>query len=222
MNKEKLKIIITIGSLAIIAGVLYMFSMQKKVQVEELVESPVEQNTKSDQDETSTSTQKPTVKSDTQILFDKKMKEASGYFLKKEYSLAVTAYTQALSIKKSDYVYAGLYSTYLARKDYQNAEQALLSAIELDSKSSDYWSWYLVLLQDAMKAPKSKIEAVYNEALNKVLDNKKINIVTQYARTLENLGDYNGAIGEWQKAITLNPGMKDVYQKEIDSLKARL
>lgn len=220
MNKEKLKIIITIVILALIAGALYMFSMQKKVQVEDSSETTIEQNTDSDKDEPSISAQKPIVKPSTQALFDNKMKEASGYFLKKDYKLAVTAYNQAISIINSEYAYAGLYSTNLALKDYTNAEKAILSAIELNPGSSDYWSWYLVLLQDAMKAPRTKLDAVYNDALNKVLENKVINIVTAYARILENIGDKTGAIAQWQKAITLNPGMQSVYQAEIDILKA--
>jgi tetratricopeptide (TPR) repeat protein len=219
MNKEKLKIIITIVILALVAGSLYMFSQQKKVQVEESIESPVEQNTESAQDVPSASIKKPAVKSENQTLFDKKMKEASGYFLKKDYTLAVVAYTQVLNIINSEYAYAGLYSANLALKDYTNAEKAILSAIKINPEGSDYWSWYLVLLQDAMKAPRTKLDAVYNDALNNVLDNKKINIITAYARIFENLGDKSGAIAQWQKAITLNPGMQSVYQAEIEILK---
>lgn len=222
MNKKKLKIIISIVILLAVAGALYVLYQQKKGKIGESAETPIGQNIEEVKDAPINSTQKPTVKSETQVLFDNKMKEASAYFLKKDYSLAVVAYNQALNIKKSDYVYAGLYSSYLALKDYSNAEKTILSAIELNSKGSDYWSWYLVLLQDAMKAPRSKLDAVYNDALNKVLDNKKINIITQYARILENIGDYTGAIAQWQKAMTLNPDMKSVYQGEIDLLQNKL
>ncbi|MEK7228291.1 MAG: hypothetical protein AAB681_02975 [Patescibacteria group bacterium] len=221
MNKEKLKIIITIVILALIAGALYMFSTQKKVQVGESGETPIEQNTESDQDEPSISAQKPSVKSENQALFDKKMKEASGYFVKGDYRSAVASYNQALAIIKSEHAYAGVYSANLALKDYLNAEKAILSAIELNPKSSDYWSWYLVLLSDGMKASRAKLDAVYNDAYNKVPDNRKVNIATAYARILENLGDNAGAIGEWQKAIALNPSMKDAYQAEIDALKVK-
>lgn len=219
MNKDKLKMAIGV---AVVLLITFYFVVYKKPQVtvEEPVGVPAEEVV--EDNPVSEDNSHSAVKDDKKVLFDAKMKEASGYFIKGDYSAAGVAYNQALTINKNEYAYAGLYSANLALKDYTNAEKAILSAIKINPGGSDYWSWYLVLLQDAMKAPKSKIEAVYNEALNKVLDNKKINIVTQYARTLENLGDYNGAIGEWQKAITLNPGMKDVYQKEIDSLKARL
>lgn len=220
MNKERNKIIFTLVAIALLIGAFVFFKQRQSTepQVVENQEELIKENPEVSNQELKTETKDQT----SFASFNKKMKEASALFLKKDYQGAIDLYNQALSIEKSEYAYAGLYSAELATKDYISAEKAILSAIEQNSASSDYWSWYLVLLQDAMSAPREKLEQVYNKALNSVLDNKKINIVTQYARVLENIGDYSGAITQWEKAITLNPSMKDIYQKEIDTLKAKI
>lgn len=219
MKKDKLKIIISIASILLVGLGFYFFGYKKTNVVEEPVEAPAGQQETTEQ--TQTETPQASINTENEVLFDKKMKEASGYFVKGDYRSAIVSYSQALAITKSEHAYAGLYSANLVLKDYTNAEKSILSAIELNPKSSDYWSWYLVLLSDAMKVSRAKLDAVYNDAYNKVPDNRKVNIATAYARILENLGDNVGAISEWQKAITLNPGMKDIYQTEIDALKAK-
>jgi tetratricopeptide (TPR) repeat protein len=220
MNKERNKIIFTLVAIALLIGAFIFFKQRQSTepQAVENQEEVIKENPEVSNQEPKTETKDQAILAS----FNKKMKEASALFLKKDYQGAIDLYNQALSIEKSEYAYAGLYSAELATKDYISAEKAILSAIEQNSASSDYWSWYLVLLQDAMGAPREKLEQVYNKALNSVLDNKKINIVTQYARVLENIGDYNGAITQWEKAITLNPSMKDIYQKEIDTLKTKI
>ncbi len=216
MNKDKLKIVITVAVLLLIGLAFYLFGYKKPKAIEEQVETPKGQTT--EEGVAPVVSPQTNTKSDNQVLFDKKMKEASGYFVKADYSSAITAYNQALTITKSEHAYVGLFSTYSAQKDYLNAEKAILSAIKINPNGSDYWSWYLVLLQDAMKAPRTKLDSVYTDAYSKISANKKINIVTAYARILENLGDKASAIKEWQKAITLNPSMQSVYQAEIDAL----
>ncbi len=220
MNKERNKIIFALVAIALLIGAFIFFKQRQSTepQAVENQEGVIKENPEVSNQEPKTETKDQA----SFASFNKKMKEASALFLKKDYQGAIDLYNQALSIEKSEYAYAGLYSAELATKDYISAEKAILSAIEQNSASSDYWSWYLVLLQDAMGAPREKLEQVYNKALNSVLDNKKINIVTQYARVLENIGDYSGAITQWEKAITLNPSMKDIYQKEIDTLKAKI
>lgn len=221
MDKGKLRVIISLVVLVIVAGVLYFFYKQNKAGKQGSVGTPLEQNAEEVKDIPNTSIEKPLTKSDNKDLFDKKMKEANSYFVKGDYKSSIATYNQALTIVKSEHAYAGLYSANLALKDYANAQKSILSAIDLNPKSSDYWSWYLVLLSDAMEASRAKLDAVYNDAYNKVPDNIKVNIVTTYARILENLGDNSGAMAEWQKAITLNPSMKDTYQAEINALKTR-
>lgn len=201
---------------------LVIFFKKSSLPIVNQNEQPEEAKEEVVNTETDNQESKPVVKSSEDEIFDRKMKEATNLFLKKDYQGAINIYNDILKTQKSEYAYAGIYSASLALKDYQGAEKAILSAIEIDSKGSDYWSWYLVLLQDAIKAPRAKIDAVYNQALNKVQENKKINIITAFARILENLGDYKGAVLEWQKAITLNPDMKDVYQIEIDSLNSKI
>lgn len=222
MNKERNKIIFVLVVVVLIVAGFLFYNQRQNLGSETLV-TQKEENIAGESSENSNQETKVLVKDQTnKALLDQKMKEATTLFLKKDYEGAINVYNQALSIEKSEYVYAGLYSAELATKDYENAEKAILSAIDQNSASSDYWSWYLVLLQDAMGAPREKLDQVYNKSLNSVLDNKKINIMTQYARVLENIKDYSGAIAHWQKAITLNPSMKEVYQREIDILKSKI
>ncbi len=219
MNKDKLKIVIGIVVVLLIVLAFYFLGYKKpQVTVEESVGAFSEEIV--EDKPVSEDTPQVSVKDDKQVLFDAKMKEASGYFTKGNYSAAVVAYNQALVISKSEYAYAGLFSAQSAQKNYQEAEKAILSAIKINPEGSDYWTWYLLILKEKLGASRSKLDTVYNDAMSKVLENKKINIVTAYARILESLGDKAGAIAQWQKAITLNPSMQSVYQAEIDLLKA--
>lgn len=220
MNKKSVKIIVSIFLVLAVIAVI-AFSLQEKKEKDtstqkntEITEEPI---VAEQEDKTEKASEQ-----NTKALFDAKMKQANTFFLKGDYAASAKAYTEALTIKKDETAYTGLYSAQLALKKYEDAEKAILSAIELNPKSSDYWSWYLVFLSDALKSPRTKLDEVYNKAYNAVLDIKKINIVTQYARVLENRGDYAGAIAEWQKAMTLYPDKKALYQAEIDILKAKL
>lgn len=217
MNRDKiLKFVIPVT--VILLGFLFFLfiSYEKQESIETPIEKPVEViEEKKDQDIVP-----QTTKSDTQTLFNQKMLEARTFFGKGDYKSAVSSYNQALGITKSEHAYSGLFSAESAQKNYQNAEKAILLAIKENPGNSDYWNWYLLLLKDALNASRSKLDTVYSDAYNKV--SNKINIVTQYARILESLGDKEGAIKEWQKAINLNPSMQAVYQSEIDALRTNL
>jgi tetratricopeptide (TPR) repeat protein len=218
MNKDKLKIAIGVVVVLFVALAFYFLVYKKPpVTVEEPLSVPTEEvleDKLSPED-----TPQASVKDDKQVLFDAKMKEASGYFTKGNYSAAIVAYNQALVISKSEHAYTGIFSAQSAQKNYQEAEKSILSAIKINPEGSDYWSWYLVLLKEKLGASRSKLDTVYNDAYSKISADKKINIVTYYARILESLGDKTGAIAQWQKAITLNSSMQSVYQAEIDALK---
>jgi tetratricopeptide (TPR) repeat protein len=145
--------------------------------------------------------------------------KAQTLFGKGDYSGSVNAYNEALKINKSEYAYSGKYFAELAAQKFVDAEKTILLTIGQNNKSSDYWNWYLTLLQEKLGASKIKLDSVYNQAFESVVSEKKINIVTHYAQILSKIGDKQGAIAQWNKAIEIYPSKKDVYQAEIGILK---
>lgn len=155
---------------------------------------------------------------DTNIAFNTAMSKAQTLFGRADYTGSISAYNEALKIKKSEYAYSGRYLAELASQKFSDAEKTILLVISQNNKSSDYWNWYLTLLQERLGAPKAKLDSVYNQAFKSVVSEKKINIVTHYAQILTKLGDKQGAIAQWNKAIEIYPQNKDIYQAEIDIL----
>lgn len=167
-------------------------------------------------------TEKPAAqntKDNTTIAFNSAMSKAQALFGKADYIGSISAYNEALKIKKSEYAYSGRYLAELAASRFSDAEKTILLAIGQNNKSSDYWNWYLTLLQERLGAPRSKLDSVYKQAFQSVVSEKKINIVTHYAQILEKIGDNTGAIAQWEKAIEIYPKNKDAYQVEISNLK---
>lgn len=158
------------------------------------------------------------IKDITTKAFNTAMSKAQTLFGKADYIGSINAYDEALKIKKSEYAYSGKYLAELSAQKFTDAEKTILLAIEQNSKSSDYWNWYLTLLQERLGASKVKLDSVYNQAFQNVVSEKKINVVTHYAQILTMLGDKEGAITQWNKAIEIYPAKKDVYQAEIDIL----
>lgn len=151
--------------------------------------------------------------------FNASITKAHEFFLKADYKNALLEYDRALLLQKSEHAYSGKYLTQLALGRYVEAEKTLLLAIEKNSASSDYWIWYMSLLQERLGAPKTKITSVYAKAYSSVVSEKKINIVTHYARILESLGEKDEAIIQWEKAASLYPERKAEYFAEIENLK---
>jgi len=68
---------------------------------------------------------------------------------------------------------------------------------------------------------RAEIKSIYLDALEKVEDKQKINIITVYARYLDNMGDYKESLREWQQALILLPDNASI-KAEVDALNKKL
>jgi len=217
---SKKKIISIIGVIVLVLGVLWFISQRKantsaleeENQVQPEVQVPLDENTAVESE-----VQKPVV--DVQKKFNEAMSKASSSFIKGEYNTSIRYYNEALSYKKDDTAYVGLYTVYLTQKNWAKALESINKAIAVSSVYGDYWKLKILVMDEGLKASFSELEKVYTEGLPKVKTEEKINLVTYFADLSAKKGEKSYAINLWQKAVEMNPEAKSIYQKEIDLLK---
>lgn len=154
--------------------------------------------------------------------FDAAMANASKAFVQGNYSTALKYYNEALSYKKSDLVYAGMFNVYSAQKDWLKAEETINKALALDATYTEYWKWKLILLDEKTDATFAELKKIYAEGLTKGNPKNKINLVTYFAGIAESNNEKTEAVALWEEAIRLNPVKESIYQAEIDRLKGIL
>jgi tetratricopeptide (TPR) repeat protein len=210
------KVVFIIVILLVLLGAFFLFKKNIIAPVgnNDIEQVPVPEQSVPEDDKPIVQNTKDT----TTIAFNIAMSKAQTLFGKADYNGSINAYNEALKIKKSEYAYSGKYLAELAANKFTDAEKTILLAIGQNNKSSDYWNWYLTLIQEKLGSSKTKLSTVYNQAFESVVSEKKINIVTHYAQILAKIGDKQGAIDQWKKAIEIYPQNKDIYQLEITNL----
>jgi tetratricopeptide (TPR) repeat protein len=143
-------------------------------------------------------------------------------FNNKNYDEALKYYTKALdySGQELDIAYMRMYSVYNMQNNIEKARLMLDKAIAKNPSYTDYWTTKLVFLDEKTQVSFADLKKIYDEALTKVDSRTKINLVTSFARIAENNKENAVAISVWEKAKEVYPANKDIYQKEIDRLKA--
>lgn len=224
MTKEQIRNGVIVGGLIFVIliaiGILYF---KKTTKNEEQKNRDSETNSLVKEDENTVPVNEiksEDVPVDTQAKFNTAMIRAQDAFQKKEYGQAISFYKQALVYKKSDVVYAGLYTAYIAQLDWTKAQDALASAIKLQPSYTDYWNWKIDLLDEKTTTSYQGLKNVYTEALSKVDSRTKINLVTHFARIAENNNEKTEAVNLWKYAIEIYPSNSTPYQSEIDRLQS--
>lgn len=143
---------------------------------------------------------------------------AADYRMLGEYGKAKELLEAAMVIDPKNSNIISTYSSLIAAMgDKETALVYIDKAIELYGAESNYWLWKIDLEKE-LNSSVTNIEQVYKDALTKT-DND-LNIVVSYAQFLESQKRYTESISYWEKAITIYPTNKSVYQAEIERLKS--
>ncbi len=221
MNKEKIKKSVIIGGIILVVLILVgSFYFKKTIKNEEEKNIEGEQNSLVKEDDAVIANESKSQETpvDAEAKFNGAMLRAQTSFQKKEYARAISFYKEALIYKKSDVVYAGLYTVYSAQLDLIKAQDAIAAAIKLQPSYTDYWNWKIDLLDEKTIMSYQNLKTIYSEALSKVDSRTKINLVTHFARIAENNNEKDEAIALWKYAIEIYPSNSTIYQSEIDRL----
>ncbi len=225
MNKEQIKnIIIGLVVVLLLLGGLFYFTKDKEDTESQNTNTATssEQENLENLDISDANDQISLSFSTNESKFTTAMNNARTAFGKGEYAASIGFYTEALTYKRLDVVYSGMYVTYAAQNDWVNAKIALDTAISINPLYTEYWNWKIDLLDEKTNTSYQDLKNIYNEALLKVDPKTKINLVTHFARIAENNNQKNEAINVWKYAAEIYPENAHVYQSEIDRLQQSL
>lgn len=219
-----------VGLLVVILGVYYYQNNKKVALAPNNTENTVQNNNnavpENPIDESGTvltpepETTVPSLSSaEIEAKFNTAMTNARTAFRNKDYPQSIVYYQQALSYKKEDTVYSGIFTTYSAQGEWGKAITALDSAMKLNPQFTDYYIWKIGVLNEQTSANYQDLKKIYTEGLSKVDPKTKINLITYFATVAENVGQKNEAISLWTYAKNLFPENSSIYQAEIDRLK---
>lgn len=220
-TKQTRNILIGVVAVLLIVGGIYYSKNQKADVVEDA------SNTNTELPGTGENDTSVGVKNDETVInqdvkntqkFNEAMQNAQVAFGKGEYDQSIAYYNDALSFRKSDKVYSGLFLSYSALNNVDKARVALDTAIKLNPTYVDYWKWKLSILDDKTGVSFPDLKRVYEEGIVKVDSKTKINLITHFAVIAENNFQKAEAISLWEYAKQINPAKASVYQVEIDRL----
>lgn len=222
MNKNKLTNYIIIGAvLIVLIFVIYRNVSKNKINNEnpEANNQSITEEMADTSDELKDTPNSASVaKSNDKEKFNSLIKLAQQSLIKKDYAKSMDYYNQALVYEKSDIVYSGMFNVYSAQSNWNKALEVLDKAIEFNPGYTDYWAWKIQILDEKTGASFQELNAIYQKGYEASFDRTKLNLITFFANIADRNGEKIEAIGLWNKAITLNPDMKSVYQAEIDRL----
>jgi tetratricopeptide (TPR) repeat protein len=104
-------------------------------------------------------------------------------------------------------LYAGIYHD---QGDIIKAKESARQTVDADNKNPQAWLVYIEL------SNKSEKSGLYSQALEKT--GGSIGVVTAYAKFLEDSGNKQASIEQWQKAAEIFPAGKTTYDGEISRL----
>lgn len=134
---------------------------------------------------------------------------------------AVDAYNS--SIVKQDGALArnNIADTYAEAGDYVNAEKNYRKAIEINPSNTIYYRKLADFIYEKFPDRRVEIKNIYLEGLKNVDETHKIDVITVYARYLDNMGDYNESLRQWQQALILMPDNQSI-KEEVDALNKKV
>jgi tetratricopeptide (TPR) repeat protein len=226
-KKELIKSILIILGLAIIVGglIVYKKGIDKDIEEIDLGEEVVNTDTVDEdkevlvKDDKYLENESNINKVNNDAKFNEYLTLANKSFLDAKYDQAIVELNQALKYKNSDLVYVRISSAYGAKGDFANALSAIDKAISLNPTFTEYWNTKLTILDDKMTTSFEGLKAVYEQALAKVDNRTKPDLVTNFARIAENNQKIDEAISAWNYAKAIYPDRSSIYQAEIDRLK---
>lgn len=141
---------------------------------------------------------------------------AFDYHMLGDLASAKEFYLKAVKITRHDpAVWASLFSVYKDMYDYESARSAVRKSLDINPVDWNLWRGYIELEQFHFKADRDELDRLYREALQKT--NNSINIITVYAKFLEEGEDVEGAIKFWKMAFEKMPD-SELYKQEIRRL----
>lgn len=125
-------------------------------------------------------------------------------------------YLKAVKINRLDpTVLASLFSVYKDMYDYKAARDAVKKSLDINQADWNLWRGRIELEQFHFAANRADLDRLYREAL--LATNNSINIITVYAKFLEEGGDKTGAFKYWKMASESAPD-DPLYKEEIRRL----
>ena len=136
-----------------------------------------------------------------------------------KYGDAKKTLEKALSLGQNENLLQSYASLLMLMGSPQGGLIYINQAIQINPTASNFWRTRLDIERLLYKNDLSKLDATFVLGLQKT--NNDIDMVTYYAVYLTEMKQYDKAITYWQKAMTVYPERKDMYQQEIDLLKTR-
>src|SRR6185503_4071899 len=129
---------------------------------------------------------------------------------------AKQAYAESIRLNPNNAgAYSGLFALQVNTEDFDGAQQSIRKAIELEPTSTR-WKKYIAFSQEQLNASDEAINTLYQDSLRSVKNNKEL--ITSYARFLEEIGNKPAAIEQWKKAIEIDAEHKAKYEAEMTRL----
>jgi len=130
---------------------------------------------------------------------------------------AKLAFEAASKLKQDDFSpHKALFDIKVEMNDLDGARQSARKSIELAPHIADTWVRYIEFENFKMQTSNDSIGFLYIEALSKT--NNHPDIVTNYARYLESIGNLQAAKEYWIKAGEINPPRAALYANEVARL----
>jgi tetratricopeptide (TPR) repeat protein len=159
-------------------------------------------------------------------IWDSYVEAGKAYYLADEYEKAIAEYEKALEIRGDMVVYTSLYTLYKTLEDYEAAESNLVLALEANPVISQNWVELANLERYFLGNDEVKIRAIFEEGLQATTGIVKphVDVRTNYASYLEDIGDFAGAIEQTEFALQLekDPARRQVMEDLVAEWQAKL
>jgi|GEM_PF-6875358 len=109
--------------------------------------------------------------------------------------------------------YLGLFRIKADMNDTEAAKENAEKALELRPKSAETWVLYADYQKAKLGATQEQLRAIYEDAVSKTQSDALV--LKKYARYLEEVGDYTGALDKWKKALEVEKTDKPGVESEI-------
>lgn len=159
-------------------------------------------------------------------LWDTYVEAGKAYYLADEYEKAIAEYEKALEVRGDTVVYTSLYTLYKTLENYEEARSNLTAALEANPVISQNWVELANLERYYLGNDEAKIRATFEEGLKATTGVVKphVDVRTNYASYLEDIGDFAGAIEQTEFALQLesDPARRQVMENLVAEWQAKL
>lgn len=134
---------------------------------------------------------------------------------------ALAAYNNSLAIQDGAVIRSRIADIYAEAGDYANAEANYRKSVEINSTSYIYWRKLTEFMYDKLPDRRGELKSIYVEAISKVDRVQKVDVITAYARYLDNMGEYKQSLDQWEEALILAPDNASI-KAEVESLNQKI